>query len=138
MRHADALISNLCILNPFYPSEPDGYGSSDTIFTYIFYCCCLPPLLFDGRKGKFWRNCAQGKCRCEKLCLNMVEPIIIELNVHEWTEETADQILIEELLSKSNVNKDVLSEKVEDPLKEKLNYSKAITIKDIRFKSTLI
>ncbi|KRX44727.1 hypothetical protein T05_6527 [Trichinella murrelli] len=24
MRHADALISNLCILNPFYPSEPDG------------------------------------------------------------------------------------------------------------------
>ncbi|KRY51995.1 hypothetical protein T03_11589 [Trichinella britovi] len=63
---------------------------------------------------------------------------IIELNVHEWTEETADQILIKELLSKSNINKDVLSEKVEDPLKEKLNYSKAITIKDIRFKSTLI
>ncbi|KRX18994.1 hypothetical protein T07_6011 [Trichinella nelsoni] len=43
MRHADALISNLCILNPFYPSEPHGYGSSDTIFTYIFYRCCLPP-----------------------------------------------------------------------------------------------
>ncbi|KRX20384.1 hypothetical protein T07_7032 [Trichinella nelsoni] len=53
-------------------------------------------------------------------------------------EETADQILIEELLSKSNVNKDVLSEKVEDPFKLKLTYSKAITIKDIRFKSTLI
>ncbi|KAL1230428.1 UDP-N-acetylmuramoylalanine--D-glutamate ligase [Trichinella spiralis] len=54
------------------------------------------------------------------------------------SEETADQTLIEELLSKSNANKDVLSVKVEDPLKEKLTYSEAITIKDIRFKSTLI
>ncbi|KRX81098.1 hypothetical protein T06_9327 [Trichinella sp. T6] len=80
------------------------------------------------------------------ICVSkQVEPSIIELNVYEWTKETADQILIEELLSKSNVNKDVLSEKVEDPLKEKLTYSKAITIKfksskfkNIKFKSTLI
>ncbi|KRY13329.1 hypothetical protein T12_15154 [Trichinella patagoniensis] len=42
-----------------------------------------------------------------------------ELNVHECTEESADQI-VEELLPKSNANKDVLSEEVEDPLNEKL------------------
>ncbi|KRY52398.1 hypothetical protein T03_10874 [Trichinella britovi] len=50
-----------------------------------------------------------------------------ELNVHECTEKSADQI-VEELLSKSNANKDVLFEEVEDPLNENLTYSEAITV----------
>ncbi|KRZ05533.1 Tigger transposable element-derived protein 6 [Trichinella zimbabwensis] len=50
-----------------------------------------------------------------------------ELNVHECTEGTADEI-VEELLSKCNANKDVLSEEAEDPLDEKLTYSEAITM----------
>ncbi|KRZ68531.1 Tigger transposable element-derived protein 4 [Trichinella papuae] len=49
-----------------------------------------------------------------------------ELNVHEYTEGMADEI-VEELFSKSNA-KDVLSEEAEDPLDEKLTYSEAITM----------
>ncbi|KRX12165.1 hypothetical protein T07_7135 [Trichinella nelsoni] len=70
MRHVDTLNLNLCILNTFYPGEPDGYGSSDTIFALICFTdySCYPCY---STKGTFWRNCAQGKCLCEKLRLNM-------------------------------------------------------------------
>ncbi|KRZ07041.1 hypothetical protein T11_9561 [Trichinella zimbabwensis] len=50
-----------------------------------------------------------------------------ELNVHECTEGTVGEI-VEELLSKCNGNKEVLSEEIEDSLDEKLTYSEAISM----------
>ncbi|KAL1242554.1 Zinc finger protein [Trichinella spiralis] len=49
MRHVDTLNLNLCILNTFYPGEPDGYGSSDTIFPLIFLLL-IPATLVIRRK----------------------------------------------------------------------------------------